>query len=269
MGLEKETPPLMSAQVRVFRSLGHRPAQRVYRQSWTGQLLADFETAAHGQQCRLFILAARTSGHYVAVRTSVENQTDFSIDYFTSPWPLVHHVLDLGVAPEYVEALALPCPWKMGQRLPLHQVAAQAGSARLVCPLNKADACFSHHKLAGSYHVDMQLLPLTESPLLQAQLFQLHTQQCVALPIMPLWRQGFFNVHYVLRDDPTLRVVHSHCVRGHTSFGVTRCDSPRRLTIHLQQQGVMPETLAQLGLTPKPYSLQAYQQVKALLQSLG
>ena len=105
MGLEKETPPLMSAQVRVFRSLGHRPAQRVYRQSWTGQLLADFETAAHGQQCRLFILAARTSGHYVAVRTSVENQTDFSIDYF--PCKIVLKISNNGFLPILRTALVV------------------------------------------------------------------------------------------------------------------------------------------------------------------
>jgi|GEM_PF-977864 len=295
----------LSVQVRVFRQQAGQ-VQRVYRQIWSGQVMAQFNLQAARATGHitgpgavlpdLFLLRAREERSYIAVRLD-DRTGDFSIDQFTHEWPLTRYLLRAGVPVRALEALKLPVPLDVMapvhqtsvQQTPVHQAKAQekkrrllvqqqirrklSGPSRLVAPFFTGDArCIAMPK-GDDFRLELQVLRVRKDGLQNIFNHELRTSSFLALPVTGM-KFANFDVQYLLNDGAAAdggarQIIHSACHDGYTSFGLTSCASDRHASLLLARRGVSAQMGHSVGLPVSPVRVAVEQAVRETLTRIA
>lgn len=275
------------AQVLVYKDDGDGHSRRVYRQSWSGELKADFYLASgHNWHTRLMVLEkCRPSGGHVLIRMgSVMGHQDFSIEHITSPWVLGNRLAEFGVSHEMAlkQGFLLPIPEadynsEEQQRLKAKTVKAlraarpidflQRGETSLPAPYSLGRIRAVSLSPAASFRI----LATVASPDDRLPFFvgKHRTHHFLVLPVSALSR-GDYDIQYLLCDQPgRLKVVNSACRYGYTSFGVASMFNEQHATEVMYARGVKQQWLKEAGLWSYTPRLQAETKVEGWLKQIA
>lgn len=280
----------LEAEVVVYKDDGKGGTRRVYRQSWAGQVRADFNLMAGDHlHTRLIVLErCKPSGGHVLIRLGGAHAThDFSIEHISSLWVLGNRILAHGVPREMARRFGFLLP------LPENAEAFSADRAQSLAQLQAAPPLLlpsqgkTHlpvpytpgrgRKVTSCSSEAFRILATLRSERGGAPVFisQQRTHKFVVFPVLPTRKGPFnlqiddFDVQYLLHDQgDCLRVVNSWCRNGYTGFGVTTSANEQQAVDVLLDRGVSQGLIAAANLWTYPPRLEAERQAVDVLEKL-